>query len=170
MYKLQHVDANSAKQLSQLWAESFHQAYSDVHSVDNLAAYCAENYSLEKAQAVLCNALARCCIAYREDKPVGFYVLMNQSSPAEFPAFTCELKQIYILASEYGHGLGSRLYQDAIASATEMGSDTLWLCVSSINYRAQAFYRKLGFIELGEGPVINVGSDRLNSLILSKHL
>ncbi|MEM6447286.1 MAG: GNAT family N-acetyltransferase [Cyanobacteria bacterium P01_D01_bin.123] len=166
-YELRRVELDAAEQLSQLGAKSFQQAYADTHSTEHLAAYCGKHYSVEKIQSILGSKRAAYCVAYREADPVGFYVLLNQSSPAGFPKLTCELKQIYVLASEYGCGLGQLLYWDAIASAAEFGVDTIWLCVSTINYRAQAFYRKLGFVELGAGPLLEVGRENLCSRILS---
>jgi ribosomal protein S18 acetylase RimI-like enzyme len=79
-----------------------------------------------------------------------------------------ELKQIYVLASEYGTGLGRSLYEHAIDTVRAAGSAWVWLNVSDINYRAQAFYSKLGFQKLGVGPVFQVGSERLASSLLAR--
>jgi hypothetical protein len=50
--------------------------------------------------------------------------------------------------------------------AQTLESEGLWLCVSDINHRAKAFYDRLEFKSVGEGPILKIGSDHLPSSIL----
>ena len=81
-----------------------------------------------------------------------------------------ELKQIYILSGEYGTDLGKSLFENAIEVARSAGRKWLWLCVSDTNYRAWAFYKKLGFKSISPGPVLEVGTDQLSSTIMVYNL
>ena len=80
-----------------------------------------------------------------------------------------ELYQLYVLASHHGAGVGPVLLDWTIATARARGADTLALTVFVDNHRAQAFYRRYGFIDVGryDFPVgDHVDEDRLMVLAL----
>ncbi|MEM9006627.1 MAG: GNAT family N-acetyltransferase [Cyanobacteria bacterium P01_F01_bin.86] len=166
-YTFRKVGVESAEALAHLAAATFMQAYSDVHSPENIRAYCVQNYSLEAAIATLSSDQFACTIADRENVSVGYYTLKYQQCPTPLGGSSCELKQIYILSSEYGAGLGRRLFEHACEVARETGAAWLWLCVSDRNYRAKKFYQKLNFEPVTSGPILMVGTDQLPSTIMA---
>ncbi|MEM6714447.1 MAG: GNAT family N-acetyltransferase [Cyanobacteria bacterium P01_D01_bin.6] len=170
MYALRKASIESADLLSQLWAKTFEQAYRDVHTADNIRAYCRDNYSLEAATTVLSSEQFDCTIAYDGNTPVGYCLLHYQACPAPLAGDSCELKQIYILSSHYGTGLGRVLFEQALQRAQQTGCRWLWLCVSNLNERAQTFYQKLNFVPIAPGPVLMVGNDQLPSTILAVNI
>ncbi len=168
MYRIDKANSEFASTLSQLWKDTFAQAYKDVHTPENIQTYCAKNFSIEEAISELKNDKVICKIATMDDVAVGFYLLKEHDCPMPLDRSSTELKQIYILSNHFGKGLGKTLYQDAINSIKRNGRSHVWLCVSDINYRAKAFYNKLDFKAVGTGPVFLVGSDRLTSTIMAK--
>ncbi len=166
MFDIRRVGIESVEQLLYLWNETFTQAYQDVHSPENIQAYCSRNFTLEAAMDVLSNDKTVCCIAYRDEQPTGYYIVKHHRCPIKLKENASELKQIYILASQYGSGLGKNLFANASAIIKEAGHDGIWLCVSDINYRAQAFYKKLNFAPVGPGPIFDVGTDQLSSTVM----
>ncbi len=169
-YTLKVAGIEAQKQLKDLWEESFRQAYTDVHSPENIESYCSENFTDKEALKFLEDPQTVCTLASLNGLKVGLSVVKHHDCPIELEASASELKQLYILASEYGTGLGKILIEDAFRIAKEAGNDRIWLCVSAINYRAQSFYSKFGFSKIGNGPTLKVGSDRLPSLIMSLKL
>ncbi|MEO1148862.1 MAG: GNAT family N-acetyltransferase [Cyanobacteria bacterium J06638_22] len=167
MYAFRKVGVESADVLIKLWTETFAQAYHDIHSLENIRAYCAQNYSAGDATAMLSSDQVDCIIAYREEVPVGYYLLKYQPCPMQLDGASSELKQIYILASEYGTGLGRALAEHAFGIARRAGSKWIWLCVSNANYRAQKFYKRLNFEPVAPGPILVVGTDKLSSTIMA---
>ncbi|MEO1210671.1 MAG: GNAT family N-acetyltransferase [Cyanobacteria bacterium J06638_20] len=167
MYALRKVGVESADILVNLWAETFTQAYSDIHSLENIRAYCDQNYSAEDATTILSSDQFDCIIAYREEVPVGYYLLKYQPCPTQLDGASSELKQIYILASEYGTGLGRMLAEHAFDIARKADSQWIWLCVANFNYRAQKFYKKLNFEPVAPGPILVVGTNELSSTIMT---
>jgi ribosomal protein S18 acetylase RimI-like enzyme len=167
MFELKIVGREFADQLARLQTETFQQAYGNVHSLEDISAYCLTNYTLQAARCELSSELTVCCVGSVELEPSGYYIVKHQDSPIPFDSKSSELKQIYILASTYGLGLGQALYEHALETVRSANSQWLWLCVSDINYRAQAFYKKLGFRKLGTGPILKVGKDQLSSSILA---
>jgi ribosomal protein S18 acetylase RimI-like enzyme len=170
MYKIHRIGSESSSVLSKLWKDTFAQAYSDVHSADNIDAYCRNNFSTNTAISELGSDNVICKIAMAETAAVGFYLLKEHNCPVPLEGRSTELKQIYILSSHYGQGLGSMLYDDAINTMHQSGSQYVWLCVSDINHRAQSFYKKREFTLVGSGPTFEVGSDRLTSSMMVKRI
>ena len=87
--------------------------------------------------------------------------------PAMVDGEAIELKQIYVLASEFGTGLGKRLLDEVFRCARRKKKSWVWLSVSDLNTRARSFYRKNGFRALGAAPVLEVGSDRLPATVMA---
>ncbi len=166
MFKFRRAGIESLDELVHLWVETFTKAYEGVHSPENIHAYCSENFTADAAMEVLSNDRIDCCIAYRNAQPAGYYVIQHHRCPIELDGESSELKQIYILSREYGTGLGRSLFEDASEVVRNTGRKWLWLCVSDINYRAQAFYKKLDFKSIGPGPALKVGTDQLSSTVM----
>jgi len=156
--------------LAELCTETFTQAYEGVHSKQNLEIYCREYYSEKAIEESLSLDNTVAVVAFQEKEPSGFYVLKHHSCPIKLDGQASELKQIYVMSSYYGGGLGRKLFDSSVEQSKIDGSKWLWLCVSDINYQAQTFYKKLGFTQIGEGPTLLVGSDKLTSSILSLEL
>ncbi|MDN5211275.1 GNAT family N-acetyltransferase [Fulvivirgaceae bacterium BMA12] len=166
MYKFQRAAVATADELVDLWVKTFEQAYEGVHSPENIHAYCSRNFTNQAALKVLNDDWSACCIASKKGQAVGYYVVSHHPCPVPLEGLSSELKQLYILSSEYGTGLGKSLFGQACETARNAGSTWLWLCVSDINYRAQAFYKKQDFKPVGKGPVFEVGTDRLSSTVM----
>ena len=78
---------------------------------------------------------------------------------------TCELRQVWVAASERGRGLGRRLIAEAEAEAVRRGCRQLVL--STHSFQAPEFYRKLGFDVVSELPDYPRG---FSNLVLRKRL
>lgn len=80
-----------------------------------------------------------------------------------------ELHQLYLDEAAKGQGVGKALMDWVVAEARARGAARLYLSVFVENHRAQAFYRKYGFEEIGKNP-FRVGNtiddDRIWRLIL----
>lgn len=168
MVEYQIADIGTTEVLIQLWVDSFTQAYEGVHSPENIQSYCSFNFSPKSAKKVLTNDRMVCTIATRNNKPIGLSIVHHHNCPIRIQDSSSELKQLYILSSEYGSGLGKSLLEDSFNIVQKAGYNWAWLCVSNLNYRAQNFYGKIGFDSIGGGPILEVGTDRLKSTIMIK--
>jgi ribosomal protein S18 acetylase RimI-like enzyme len=165
--ELRHARSSDADVLSRLLSTTFEEAYKDVHSPENIHAYCESNYSLGEVRATLQDASVVCKVAYSNCKAVGFFLIKHHNCPIPLNGASSELKQIYVLSSEYGRGTGKLLFDDAIRCTRNAKSSWIWLIVSDYNRRAQSFYRKSQFEPLGAGPELVVGTDRLSSTVMT---
>lgn len=70
---------------------------------------------------------------------------------------TRELHQLYLLSSAQGRGVADTLMDWGVAEARGRGARALYLSVYVGNERAQRFYARHGFVEIGKNP-FRVGS------------
>ena len=164
------VDLPYANELSELCATSFAEAYKGVNSEADIQAYCKRHYSIAVIKSNLSNPDMTYRVAFRKGKAVGFFLVKNQSCPLTLDGGAVELKQIYVLASEFGTGLGKQLLHDAIRHVHDAGKAWIWLSVSDLNHRASAFYLKHGFSALGVAPQLEVGDDCLPATIMAREV
>ena len=167
---LRKVGPEFAADLDHLWARTFTEAYADEHAPEDIDAYGAQHFTEASAAAVLSNPNARCVTAIRNDKPVGFNLIHHTDAPHPLDGPASELKQIYVIADEFGAGTGHLLLDDAMAAIKAAGRDWVWLLVSDKNLRALAFYAKYDFTRIGTGETIYVGRDTLPSSILARRI
>lgn len=165
--RIDRIGPDHAAQLADLQVDTFKQAYVDFHSPEDITSYCVAHYTPDLARAELSSEKTLCCVGLLDSDLSGYYIVKHQSSPIELGFESSELKQIYVLDSAYGNGLGRALYDHALKSIQSVGHRWVWLCVSDTNYRAQAFYDKHGFRRIGDGPDLKIGKDRLTSSVLA---
>ncbi len=166
MIDIRKAGDDSAAELSDLCATSFADAYRGVNSDADIKAYCEKNYARPVIEANLANPDVLYMVAYRNDKAVGFFMIQHQACPIALAGNPVELKQIYVLASEFGSGLGKLLLEAVIRRARQQGKNRVWLSVSDLNTRAKSFYAKHGFEPVGAAPVLQVGNDRLPATVM----
>ncbi len=78
------------------------------------------------------------------------------------------LKLIAILPEFQGRGLGLRLLRWMEAQARQMEARQLWLCVTTFNGHARAFYERFGFEAVA--VLDKLGSDASDELFMRKRL
>jgi ribosomal protein S18 acetylase RimI-like enzyme len=80
-----------------------------------------------------------------------------------------ELWRFYVSQSWHGRGVAQALMHRVELEAFRRGARTVWLGVWEHNARAQAFYRKNGFVDVGS-HVFMVGTDAQTDRILVRQL
>lgn len=81
--------------------------------------------------------------------PVAFSLLTSSSLPGTADdGSDVELKRIYVLSRFHGSGIGAALMRAATEASRDMGARRMLLGVYAGNERAQAFYRKQGFVQV----------------------
>jgi ribosomal protein S18 acetylase RimI-like enzyme len=80
-----------------------------------------------------------------------------------------EVQRFYVDRGWQGRGLAQELMNAVREAAAARGGRTLWLGVWERNERAQAFYRKCGFTDVGSQPFM-LGRDRQTDRIMSRAL
>ncbi|WP_377891239.1 GNAT family N-acetyltransferase [Alkalihalobacillus sp. R86527] len=79
-----------------------------------------------------------CYIANQNGKVIGVYVLLQKGS-------SVEIVNIAIDESDRGQGIGTKLLQDALLRAKQMGAETVEIGTGNSSIGQLALYQKCGF-------------------------
>lgn len=82
----------------------------------------------------------------------GFAKVSAMTQPVDHAEGAMELKQLYVLKDHHGAGIGPALMDWAIDTARAQQAPALYLSVYAENWRALAFYKRVGFAQVGVAP------------------
>jgi diamine N-acetyltransferase len=161
-----------ATALAEFAAHAFADAFGAVtHPVD-LAAHLEASYRPDLQAAELADPTIVTLLMEEGARIVGYAQVRHNATPPDCVtvANPVELHRFYVARSQQGTGLASRLMQEALqAAAVDCGGDHAWLGVWEKNDRAMAFYRKVGFVDIGSTHYL-VGTDRQTDRVFLKRL
>ena len=128
-----------------IWNETFaHSA-----SAADIEAYCDTAYGDDgKLRRDLIAGVARFRLALSGEAVVGYAKVNPPWLPDAEPG-AMQLSQLYVAATLHGSGVGRVLMDWTLATARAAGATALLLTVWEENARALAFYRRLGFVQVG---------------------
>lgn len=169
-FLLRDARPDDAPTLADLAARTFRETFAPNYSSADLESFLASAYSLSKVEAELSDPRYRCFVVEGEPGMLCYALLRDGSAEACVTGDDpIELERIYLLQQAHGGGWGQRLLDRCIAEAKILGRKTLWLGVWEHNNRAQAFYRRNGFEEVGS-HCFKVGATEDRDLIFQKRL
>jgi ribosomal protein S18 acetylase RimI-like enzyme len=145
--------------LADLGARAFSAAFANDNTPEDMADYLQTNFNHEKVAAELADTDSTFFIAEVEQQACGYAKLKKGELPASVSnRNTIELERLYTLPEYFGKGIGDALMRACFDDAKRYGFEAVWLGVWEHNLRARAFYRKLGFREVGD-KIFQLGSD-----------
>lgn len=157
-----------AEVLSRIAAETFTETFGHTYPPEDLAAFLASAYDLEKTRLDLADPDRAAWLVEADGRVVGHALAGPCDLPHDEVTPACgELKRLYVLKAFQGGGTGSRLLAETLAWLEKDGPRRLWIGVWSENYGAQRLYGRLGFEKVGEYDFI-VGETRDREFILRR--
>lgn len=157
-----------AQLLAALGAKTFYDAYAPMLPAAELAAFVMDTFSPELQAAELADPATVFLILEVDGVVAGYAKLQAEPlAPAESGTRDLKVARIYLRQEWTGRGAGSALMAACLAEAASAGFDTIWLEVWEENTRAQAFYRKWGFAEVGS-VTFPFGSQMQTDLVLQR--
>ncbi len=152
--------------LARFAERTFREAFEADNHPDDMNAYCETAFSPEVMRGYLTDASITTLVIVMDDGALAAYAQLRPDQPAHGPALErpLELWRFYVDKVHHGRGIAHQLMEAAIADAAARGAATLWLGVWEHNTRAQAFYRKFGFVDVGSHTFVlgtDVQTDRL---------
>lgn len=152
--------------LAELGVRTFRDAFAAANTEADMTAYLAGAFSPEIQAREL--ASSTFLLGEVEGVDVGYARLRRGEAPpcveAERPI---EIVRFYAEASWHGKGVGAALMAACLAEAGALGCDVVWLDVWEQNPRAIAFYRKWGFVKIGEQEFV-LGDDIQHDAIMAR--
>ena len=151
-------------------AATFRDAFGADNDDADLALHLARSYGVPQQTAELAHPAITTLLAFADGELAGYAQLRpGLPPPCVTAARPIELWRFYVARPWQGRGVAQTLMAAAVGAARERRGAVLWLGVWERNPRAQAFYRKSGFTDVGS-QVFLVGTDpqtdRVMELIL----
>jgi ribosomal protein S18 acetylase RimI-like enzyme len=162
--------AADATALARLAEDTFRTTFAADNTPDDMALHCATEYGPEIQGGQIADSSIDTLVATDEDGSLIAYAQIRPGAPATVttPA-PIELWRFYVDPLQHGRGLAQRMMDAVVDAARARGARTLWLGVWERNVRAQKFYRKCGFIEIGTQTFV-LGRDPQTDLVMLRPL
>lgn len=165
---IRRASTEDAELLAQLGARTFAETFAEDNSPEDMAAYMADSFSPERLTEELTDPLSVFFIAEVEGRAAGYAKLHPGEAPEGVDGQKpIELVRLYVAQAWLGRGVGPALMRRCIDEARGKGFQTIWLGVWERNRRAQAFYRKWDFHEVGE-HIFQLGSDPQRDILMRR--
>jgi diamine N-acetyltransferase len=159
---------SDAEVLSELGARTFVETFAADNSEENMSAYLDSAFNVEQQANELSDSQRSVFIAEIEGLAVGYAMLLPDDAPNQITGEKpIELVRLYVSKESLGSGVGAALMQACLDEAAARDYKTIWLGVWENNRRAQAFYRKWKFEEVGT-HVFQLGDDPQRDLLMQR--
>ena len=165
---IRRASLEDAGLLADLGARTFVETFAEENSPEDMAAYLADSFGVGRLTEELSDPLSVFLVAEVDGSAAGYAKIRPgaASHGVEGPG-PVELVRLYVLREWLGRGVGQALMRRCLEEAREMGFQTIWLGVWERNQRAQAFYRKWDFKEVGE-HIFRLGSDPQRDIVMQR--
>ena len=149
---------------------SFRETFGPDNRPEDMDAYCAATYAVERQRGELASPERVTLLAEVEGQLAGYAQLRDGPPPACVTgADPIELLRFYVDRRWHGQGVAGALMRETLARARTLGRRTIYLAVWERNARAIAFYRKVGFREVGAQP-FRLGKDVQTDQVMMRGL
>lgn len=165
--KLTKEDLHTLREFS---IKTYYDTFMNGNSEHVMQAYLDEAFTPEKLTKELCNPNSMFLFLYADGTLAGYLKVNRTPSQTDLndPA-SLELERIYAAKEFQGKGIGQALMNKAVEIANGYNKKYIWLGVWEKNERALAFYRKNGFVKIGE-HAFYMGDDCQTDFVMSKDL
>jgi ribosomal protein S18 acetylase RimI-like enzyme len=157
-----------ANRLAALAAATFKDAFGAANRPENIDAYCRTRYGEAIQATEIANPSMVTLLCEQRGTLAGFAQLRwGQAPGCVIAAAPGEIQRLYVMREFHGTGVAHELMNRCIDEMAARQSDVMWLGVWERNFRAAAFYRKFGFIEVGE-HVFPLGTERQRDVVMAR--
>jgi diamine N-acetyltransferase len=159
-----------AAELAAFGERLFRDAFTEQNRAADLEMYVATVYGEPQQAAELSDPRVTTLIAEVDGQLAGFAQLRPGKTPSAVAGpGPIELWRFYVDRPFQGRGVAGALMNSVFDGARARGADTIWLGVWERNPRAQAFYRKCGFMDVGQ-QAFQLGSDTQTDRVMVRAL
>ncbi len=168
MLEIRRASEADAETLTQLGKMTFIETFAKDNSQENMDHYVANTFRIDLQLSEIRDPKRMIEIAWLDGSAVGFlHLFESQADPCVQGLEPLEILRLYVDSRCHGKGVGAALMERILELARSESFSTLWLGVWENNLRAQAFYKKYGFIVKGK-HVFHLGKDEQTDLIMAR--
>jgi ribosomal protein S18 acetylase RimI-like enzyme len=159
-----------APALSTFAARTFEETFGHSTSAEDMAQHLATAYGPAIQLAEISDPDMTTLLGEIDGRLAAFAMLRPGETPSSMTLpGPIELWRFYVSPEWHGKGIAHELMGEVLSVARSRGAQSMWLGVWENNYRAQAFYRKHGFGDVGF-QVYLVGTDAQTDRIFARLL
>lgn len=152
--------------LSAFMAKTFDDTFGPDNRPEDMRAHLGKAYGIAQQSKELADPDVVTLVVERDGALIAYaQVRRNTPPPCVKHESPVELHRIYVDKPGHGAGIAQQLMDECKNVGRELGGAHLWLCVWEHNPRAQAFYAKMGFTDVGS-TFFYVGPDRQTDRVL----
>ncbi|MFZ5748133.1 MAG: GNAT family N-acetyltransferase [Pseudomonadota bacterium] len=149
MIALRPAVVGDGPELAAMAKRSFTDTFGHLYRARDLATFLDSAFGETGLPAELSDSAYAVRVATDAGAIIGFAKTGPVAFPGEWSADTVELHQLYVLGPWQGTGVAARLMDWVMESARASGYRRIVLSVFVDNHRAQRFYTRYGFAEIG---------------------
>jgi len=165
---IRKASRSDAGPLSWLAEATFRSTFGVMNTSEDMDLHCRTRYSETIQSGEIADPHMLTLLCEGDEGPVGFAQLRWGDAPdcvaARSPG---EIQRLYVTDAWLGKGIAQELMCACIREMEARGSDVIWLGVWEHNPRAISFYRKSGFVEVGD-HVFPLGSDPQRDIVMAR--
>jgi ribosomal protein S18 acetylase RimI-like enzyme len=168
---IRRATPDDAAALAEFGARTFFETFAADNTDEDIRLHLAAAWAPELQRAEIVDASLDTLLACDSRGTLaGFAQLRAAHAPAGITMVNpVELKRFYVDKPWQGQGLARELMRAVETQARMRGARELWLGVWERNGRAQAFYRKQGFRQVGT-QIFVVGTDPQTDHVMLREL
>jgi ribosomal protein S18 acetylase RimI-like enzyme len=168
---IRRATLEDAALLADLGTRLFEQTFGEMNDAEDMQDYLASAFSPDIQKAEIADPDRATFLAFDDSETAIGYAMARRGSRsngvvAERPV---EVQRIYVDRTLHGTGLGAALMAACVDQARAWNGEVLWLGVWQENPRAIAFYKRTGFVVVGEQEFM-VGRDVQHDFVMARPL
>lgn len=164
------ANVSDASALASVAEATFRDTFGPENTAEDMDAFCKARYGevIQAAEIASPNMVTLLC--ERDRELIGFAQLRFGAAPGCVVAHAPgEIQRLYVAKAFHGLGAAHPLMKESLAEMSSRARDVVWLGVWERNKRATAFYRKFGFVEVGD-HVFMLGTDRQRDIVMARRV
>jgi ribosomal protein S18 acetylase RimI-like enzyme len=170
MYLIRPALPEDATALAALAERTFRATFAADNRAEDMDAHCRATYSPLRQAEEITRADGLTLLATTNGALIGFIQVRWGAAPSCIASTLAgEVQRLYVDTPWHGKGVANALLSDALTVLREQHLEHVWLGVWEHNPRARAFYRKCGFIDVGE-HVFQLGDDPQRDVLMARRL
>jgi diamine N-acetyltransferase len=169
-FRIRPCDGTDLEALRNIAWQTYDDTFRHFNAAANMDAYLASAFSREKLQAELAHPHSTFFFLFLEGSLTGYLKLNDDTAQTDLnDPHALEIERIYVKRDFQGLGLGRALLGKAMDVARERKKRFVWLGVWEKNGNAIAFYKKMGFTQVGTHDFF-MGTERQTDLVMRKEV
>ncbi len=159
---------SDAARLAELAERTFRETFGGANTIEDMNLHCKTNYGESLQAAEISNPEIVTLVCEESGNLIAFAQLRYGHAPNCISANRAgEIQRFYVANPWQGKGIAQDLMSACIAQMEQRQVEVVWLGVWEKNPRAISFYKKLGFMEVGE-HIFQLGLDLQRDIVMAR--